>query len=157
MIVGVDFDGTCVTNKFPSCGYNIGAGPVLRLLQSKGIILMLWTLRGNINKDWAGHVYDKPLLSDVKEWSAKEGIRWNSINQCPFNQDGWTDSNKQFADIYIDDMALGCPLKLKSREHGFFVDWAEVLIFFNRLCKGLFTPEELSETFIAISNEVDKL
>ena len=54
-------------------------------------------------------------------------------------------------------MALGCPLKFKSSEHGFFVDWADVLIFFNRLCKDLLTPEELSETFIAISNEVDKL
>lgn len=152
MIIGVDFDGTCVTNKFPSCGKNIGAGPVLRLFQSKGLQLMLWTMRGNNRKDWLGREYDNSLLSDALLWSSKENIKWSGINSSPANQD-WTDSNKQFADLYIDDMALGCPLKHYKGSPP-FVDWKEVLMKVNKLIPGTFSPEELSETFVYIEREL---
>lgn len=155
MIIGVDFDGTCVTNKFPSCGKNIGAGPVLRLFQDKGIQLMLWTMRGNYSKDWMGREHTKSLLSDALLWSSEENIKWIGINKSPANQD-WTDSNKQFADLYIDDMALGCPLRV-CEGYPPFVDWKEVLTQVNKLIPGTFSPEELSETFVNIEGEVRSL
>ena len=32
MVIGIDFDGTCVTHEFPFVGIDIGAVPVLKEL-----------------------------------------------------------------------------------------------------------------------------
>lgn len=42
-IIGIDFDGTCVTDLFPYVGDNIGAASVLRKLADKNL-LILYTL-----------------------------------------------------------------------------------------------------------------
>ena len=36
MIIGIDFDGTCVKHAFPSIGDDIGAVPVLKELVDNG-------------------------------------------------------------------------------------------------------------------------
>ena len=41
MIIAVDFDGTCVTHKYPDIGEDIGAVPVLKELVDKGHRLIL--------------------------------------------------------------------------------------------------------------------
>lgn len=43
-IIGIDFDGTCVTDLFPYVGDNIGAASVLRKLADKNL-LILYTVR----------------------------------------------------------------------------------------------------------------
>lgn len=48
MIIGIDFDGTCVTHEFPDVGKDIGATPVLKELTDKGHKLILFTMRSDI-------------------------------------------------------------------------------------------------------------
>lgn len=43
-IIGIDFDGTCVTDLYPYVGDNIGAASVLRKLADKNL-LILYTVR----------------------------------------------------------------------------------------------------------------
>ena len=43
-IIGIDFDGTCVTDLYPYVGDNIGAASVLRELGDKNL-LILYTVR----------------------------------------------------------------------------------------------------------------
>lgn len=38
-IIGIDFDGTCVTDLFPYVGDNIGAASVLRKLADKNLLI----------------------------------------------------------------------------------------------------------------------
>jgi hypothetical protein len=71
-------------------------------------------------------------LFDVKEYLRNNldqkivGSMW--FNENP-QQSEWTYSNKQYANFYIDDAAIGCPLRehpsaLSKRE---CVDWAKVM------------------------------
>lgn len=112
MIIAVDFDGTCVTHEFPNIGKYIGAVPVLKELIKKGHKLILYTMRsGN-------------LLDEAINWFADNDIELYGVNKNP-EQYKWTSSPKVFANIYIDDTALGVPLKLD--EDGTiprpYVDW----------------------------------
>lgn len=118
IVIAVDFDGTCVTHKFPDTGEDIGAAPVLRRLVKAGAKLILWTMRSAEGLDTA------------VEWFAKNKIPLFGINENPL-QKSWTSSPKAYAMIYIDDAALGCPLvhpDAPARPH---VDWpaVEALLF----------------------------
>jgi hypothetical protein len=116
LLIAVDFDGTCVTHDYPKIGKDIGAVPVLKKIVSCGNDLILWTMRGNLEGD----------LRDAINWFSQNGIKLFCINASPGQKD-WTNSPKAFAHIYIDDAALGCPVKtdinLSSRP---FVDWQAV-------------------------------
>lgn len=130
MIIAVDFDGTCVVDEFPETGRNIGAAPVLKFLQSQGHSIMLWSMRGNTNVTWSGEVFEKSFLQRVHEWEEQNRFKFDSYNTCPYQQcNVWTDSPKQFADIYLDDRALGAPLisiRYKQAVVKVF-NWLEVL------------------------------
>lgn len=39
-IIGIDFDGTCVTDLYPYVGDNIGAASVLRELADRNLLMM---------------------------------------------------------------------------------------------------------------------
>ena len=65
-IIGIDFDGTCVTDLYPYVGDNIGAASVLRELGDKNL-LILYTVR------------DGKYLQDAVDW-----FRYNHINQLTF-------------------------------------------------------------------------
>lgn len=113
MIIAIDFDGTCVTHEYPKIGKDIGAVDTLRALVAKGHKLILWTMR------------DKKELEEAMEWFYQNEINLWSVNKNPTQS--WTTSPKQFAHLYIDDTALGCPLKydpwLSKRP---YVDWEQV-------------------------------
>ena len=118
MYIGIDFDGTCVTHEYPYVGKDIGAVPVLKALVERGHKLILNTMRsdnGNGN-----------FLSDAVKWFEENNIELFGIQRNP-TQDSWTSSPKVYANIYIDDAALGCPLVFDS-EHSVrpYVDWVEV-------------------------------
>lgn len=120
MIIAIDFDGTCVTHDYPNVGVDIGAVPVLKKLVENGHQLMLWTMRGN-----------KPngkTLDDAVKWFADNQIPLWGINENPDQtKTGWTNSNKQHAELYIDDAALGCPLYYDMTFHSRpFVNWDDV-------------------------------
>lgn len=114
MVIAIDFDGTCVTHEYPYVGKDIGAIPVLKKLLERGHKLILHTMRGEDSI--------KPAL----DWFSKNEIILYGINYNP-TQWKWTNSKKIYAQYYIDDAAIGVPLKydaeLSSRP---FVDWEKL-------------------------------
>lgn len=111
MEICIDFDGTCVTHSYPVVGKNIGAQTVLEKLVQNGHNLILFTMRSG------------EQLLDASDWFYKNQIPLYGINKNPL-QENWTSSPKAYGQLYIDDAALGCPLKvdnnISSRP---FVDW----------------------------------
>lgn len=114
MYIAVDFDGTCVTHEYPNIGKDIGAVPVLKKLTDSGHKIILNTMRSG----------DK--LKEAMQWFADNNIPLYGANENP-TQKSWTESPKVFANLYIDDAALGCPLifdhAVSSRP---FVNWVMV-------------------------------
>jgi len=114
MIIGIDFDGTCVTHDYPDIGKGIGATRVLKRLADKRHNLLLWTMRSG----------DK--LAEAVAWFNENGIPLFGINANP-TQKEWTDSPKAYAELYIDDAALGCPLARNPRiSNRPFADWEKI-------------------------------
>lgn len=134
MKIAVDFDGTSVTHEFPLVGKNIGAEHVMRELVANGHQLILFTMRSDehsIGDEFAKEIGVDPspaknYLSDALDWFRKEGIPLYGVQSDP-DQTKWTTSPKAYAHLYIDDAALGCPLKSDpSLSHKAFVDWKAV-------------------------------
>lgn len=116
MVIGIDFDGTCVTHEYPEIGESIGAEKVLRDLVKNGHQLVLCTMRGH--KAYEG----RDLLQEAVDWFEKNGIKLIGVNRMPL-QDTWTDSPKPYAQMYIDDAALGCPIIESDISDRPYVDW----------------------------------
>lgn len=116
MVIGIDFDGTCVTHEYPEIGESIGAEKVLRDLVKNGHQLVLCTMRGH--KTYEG----RDLLQEAVDWFEKNGIKLIGVNRAPL-QDTWTDSPKPYAQMYIDDAALGCPIIESDISDRPYVDW----------------------------------
>ncbi len=113
-VIGIDFDGTCVTNDYPAIGKEIGAAEVLHKLVDAGHKLVLITNRA-----------DQPM-KDAEEWFRKNGIPLYGVNANP-SQTRWSKSPKIYANFYIDDTAIGCPLiteSVISRKP--YVDWVKM-------------------------------
>ena len=113
VVIAVDFDGTCVTHDYPYIGSDIGAVPVLRELVDAGYNLVLNTMRSG------------RLEKDAVKWFKENNIPLYGVN-CNPDQKSWTSSPKVFADLYIDDAALGIPLKTSQTSTRPFVDWVAV-------------------------------
>jgi hypothetical protein len=130
MKIAVDFDGTCVTHEYPDIGKDIGAVPVLKELVRMGHKIILNTMRSGAELEAAVH------------WFKENGIDLYGINEDP-GQNKWTQSPKVFANIYIDDAALGCPLsydvRMCSRP---FVNWEKIRGFFEKGL-GLGAPDPI--------------
>lgn len=112
MYIGIDFDGTCVTHEYPRMGRDIGAVPVLKRLIENGHQLILITMRG-------GNTIDAAI-----NWFEKNEIKLFGININP-TQKEWTSSPKAYAELYIDDAGIGCPL-IKNDYERPYVDWITV-------------------------------
>ena len=112
MIIGIDFDGTCVTYDYPDIIEDIGSAAVLRKLVAKGHQLILYTMRYGLN------------LHQAESWFGKNKILLYGVNDNP-SQKEWTTSPKVHADLFIDDRALGCPLVYPKAGEP-YVDWVEV-------------------------------
>ncbi len=115
LIIAVDFDGTICHHPdtaFPAIGAPVPhAITVLKRLQDAGVRLMLWTMRD--------HTTAPPAL----EYLNKNGIRLWAYNMNPYQS--WSQSTKQYAHLYIDDAALGCPLVRPPKSRA-FVNWFTV-------------------------------
>ena len=111
MYIAIDFDGTCVTHDYPRIGKDIGAIEVLKRLIKSGHKLILNTMRSGKE------------LDDAVNWFKENNIELFGINENP-TQKRWTNSPKVYAHMYIDDAALGCPLKMDlNLSNRPFVDW----------------------------------
>lgn len=106
-IIGIDFDGTCVTDLSPYVGDNIGAASVLRKLADKNL-LILYTVR------------DGKYLQDAVDWFKYNHINLYSVN---YNPEPVSSSPKLYCDYYIDDRNIGTPLTDKG-----YVDWNKMLV-----------------------------
>jgi hypothetical protein len=113
LFIAIDFDGTCVTHDYPQVGRDIGAVSILKRLVDSGHKLILWTMRS------------EETLNDAVKWFESHDIPLYGVQRNPTQY--WTKSPKAYAHLYIDDAALGCPLKyspeISERE---FVDWEQV-------------------------------
>ena len=120
--IGIDFDGSCVTHEYPNIGKDIGAIPVLKELVANGHFLILNTMR--FHKEYYDMNDGFPdTLNDAVRWFDNNHVDLYGINRNP-TQHTWTTSPKVYADYYIDDAAIGCPLKIdKSYSHKPFIDW----------------------------------
>lgn len=104
-IIAVDFDGTLVKHKFPDIGAPVdGAFAVLRELQAVGVHLILSTMR-------SGETLDNAI-----KFCEAQGIRFWGHNENP-EQHTWSASPKVYAQLYIGDDALGCPLVRPQPPH----------------------------------------
>ena len=110
----VDFDGTVVQQRYPKVG-----PPVPRALESlreiveAGHRIVLFTMRGG------------SYLHDAVDYMRDCGIPLYGINHNP-DQATWTTSPKAYANLYIDDSAVGCPLVYTPGVPP-YVDWTEVM------------------------------
>ena len=110
----IDFDGSVVRHRYPDVGEELPhCVRVLQRLQDAGINLILFTMRSG------------PELADAERWFLERGIRLYGVNRNP-TQDAWTTSPKAYAQLYIDDAALGCPLQFFGKGERPAVDWSIV-------------------------------
>lgn len=109
MTIAIDFDGTLVRHKYPSVGSDVpGAVETCHELLRAGHKLILWTMRSGVE------------LQDAVDWCTEKKIKLYAVNENP-SQLVWTISPKCYAQLYIDDAGLGCPLKRDGDD--VFVDW----------------------------------
>ena len=113
-VIAVDFDGTCVEHNYPAVGMDVeGAVEVLRTLNKHGHRIILNTMRSG------------QRLEAAVRWFRDRKIELWAVNRNP-EQECWTSSPKVYADIYIDDSALGCPLIFLEGVRRPVVNWSKV-------------------------------
>lgn len=127
-IIAIDFDGTIVTHEYPRVGKPLAlANEVIQMLTANGHECFLYTMRDGIE------------LAEAKEYCEENGLEMCGYNRSPQQ---FSASPKQYAQFYIDDAAVGCPLSFNpnfSRRP--YVDWYEVAKYLTAC--GLLTPEQL--------------
>jgi hypothetical protein len=114
MIIAIDFDGTVVDHRYPEIGPDAPlAVETLNELVSSGHRLILFTMRSGY---YLGEAMTWFLLRDIPLW----GAQYNP------EQARWSQSNKCYAELYIDDASFGCPLIKPDGFHRPCVDWSKV-------------------------------
>ena len=131
----LDFDGTVVKHRYPAVGEDIGSVPVLKKLVNNGHKLLLSTMRSH---DSNGADTLQPAL----DWFKERNIPIYGVNENPSQKD-WTSSPKVYGHIYIDDAALGAPLKKDDSDAPPFIDWglAAIYLFYH----GCLTKNDILE------------
>lgn len=137
----LDFDGTVVKHRYPAVGEDIGALPVLKRLVKNGHKLLLNTMRSH-NSD------GEDTLQPAIDWFVSRDIPLYGINENP-SQKEWTSSPKVYGNIYIDDAALGAPLKKDDTPCPYlgaaspYIDWglAAIHLFY----AGCLTEQDVIE------------
>ena len=132
MEINLDFDGTCVTHEFPKVGKDIGAVPVLKELVANGHNIILFTMRSDVTEPYSKSpetvTESGNYLTDAVNWFKENDIPLYGIQTNP-TQHTWTTSPKSYAQIVIDDSALGCPLSYDAKgvfSNRPFVDWVRI-------------------------------
>jgi len=129
LVIGIDFDSTCVKHSFPELGENVPhAVRVLKKLVKNGHKLLLFTCRSDIQNP----VSDDPniiaiggdYLTEAENWFKDNGIELWASQRNP-EQDGWTTSPKAYFNLLIDDTSVGMPLVYSLYDRP-YVDWREV-------------------------------
>ena len=113
MKITIDFDGTCVSHKFPFIGNEApNCISTLKKLMANNHKIILYTMRAGLQ------------LEEAVKWLNERGIELFGINIDP-DQLYWTASNKCNSDINIDDRDLFTPM-IKNSDGLDCVDWFKV-------------------------------
>lgn len=112
-VIAVDFDGTCVEHMYPHVGPDVpGAVGVLGDLTLAGHKLIIWTMRSG------------DTLWDAQRWYDSHELPYFGANENP--EQDWSTSPKAYAQHYVDDAAIGCPLIAGAVGNRPMVDWVTV-------------------------------
>lgn len=112
MDIAVDFDGTVVTHEYPKVGEDVeNAVSTLHKMVYAGYNIIINTMRSGKE------------LDDAVEWYNRRGIPLYGVNANP-TQHTWTSSPKVHAQMSIDDINFGCPVRLQNGHR--VVDWFEI-------------------------------
>ncbi|MDO4172502.1 MAG: hypothetical protein Q4E63_00705 [Prevotellaceae bacterium] len=99
MTIGVDFDGTIVTDAYPQIGKELPfAIETLKMLQKDQHRLILWTVR------------EGKYLQDAIDWCKERGVEFYAVNRdYPEEEETKNDhySRKLKVDMWIDDRNIG--------------------------------------------------
>lgn len=100
IVLGLDIDSTVVTHAYPEMGEDIGALPWLKraLREHPEVRILLNTMRSGSNLELA------------RQWLEDRGVPVWAMNRNP-TQHLWTQSPKPHAHVYVDDRAVGTPLR----------------------------------------------
>ena len=117
-VIAIDFDGTLCDHRFPAIGKEAaGAFRWLKKFQEAGAKLVLWTMRSDGCDDGTNP------LAEAVQWCLDRGVAFWAVNSNP-DQHHWTASPKAYAQAYVDDNAIGCPLrKGPKKDSKAVVDW----------------------------------
>ncbi len=128
MIIAIDFDGTIVDHAYPRVGLpNPGAIETIKALIDNGHSIILWTMRSG------------QTLEQAVQYLTHNGIKLFGINCNPDQH--WSDSPKAYAQLYIDDAALGASLVYYPGFQRRALDWSWVELHLLRL--NLITDEQI--------------
>lgn len=106
--IGIDFDGTVVTHKYPAIGEPLDyAIDTIEELIDAGHKIILTTMRSG------------ERLEQAIQYLNENGINLYAVNNNP-TQHHWTESPKIHVDCLIDNVSINCPLVDGN------VDWVEV-------------------------------
>ena len=109
--IAIDFDGTIVNHEYPQLGSPVpGAIDWMHKFMENNIHIILYTMRSG------------KYLDEAVEYLEDNGIVLFGKNRNK-NQYSWTKSPKIYANAYIDDAAVGCPLIYVEGQRP-YVDWA---------------------------------
>jgi len=90
--IAVDFDGTIVENKYPDIGKPMPfAFETMKMLQSDGHRLILWTVRAGKN------------LQEAVDFCRKNGIEFYAVNESFPGESKKIHHRKINVDLFIDD------------------------------------------------------
>ena len=116
VVLGLDIDSMVVTHAYPLMGEDIGAVPWLKMALEKypALRIMVCTMRSG-----------EPLEL-ARVWLEERGIPVWALNAHPEQAEWtespkpaeWTESPKPYAHYYVDDRAVGVPLRLDR-----CIDW----------------------------------
>lgn len=141
-LIACDFDGTIVTHRFPEIGELLpGARATIHALQQNGHLVFLYTMRGEKER-YRG----RNVLQEAIDFLNKNGIELDSYNRSP---EQFSDSPKQYAHVYIDDAALGCPMYDYKGEWS--VQWSAVAQ--DLMYKKLIDPSQYEDIINDIKKE----
>jgi len=111
MKICVDFDGTIVKHEYPGEPVK-GAIETLKKINKAGHDIILYTMRSG------------EQLFEAINFLNENGIVLYGINENK-DQKKWTQSPKIYANYYIDDAAVGCPL-IYPRNKRPYVKWSQI-------------------------------
>lgn len=118
LILAIDFDGTLAEHEFPRIGGEVPeAINWCKVFQGMGAKLIMWTVRQD------GHHYGD-VRTQAVTWCKDRGLVFDAVNN-DLEVYSWTQGNKIYANIYIDDAALGCPVIWTPRGKR-VADWSKI-------------------------------